>query len=179
MAEPEIPHGTLLLIEYERIKDEQKGRIAFRDSLLYASLAAITALAAGVLPAHGEPALFLLLPAVSVVLGWAYLVNDEKVSAIGRYIRTELAPRLSALSPGQPTVFGWETAHRRDGRRLSRKRLQLIVDLLTFTGAPAVAVVLYWTQGSAHPVLLAVSLVEAVAVAVLAGQIIRYADLWR
>ncbi|GHH39997.1 hypothetical protein FHS35_006797 [Streptomyces umbrinus] len=87
------------MIEYTQVKDEQKARIGFRDNLLYATFAAMAAVIAATLQGPVRVGLLLLLPPVCLVLGWTYLVNDEKISAIGRYVSTELAPRLAAVTP--------------------------------------------------------------------------------
>ncbi|MBH5333614.1 hypothetical protein IHE55_01840 [Streptomyces pactum] len=172
--------GRLLVVEYEQVKEEQRARIGFRDNLLYATLASMAAIITFTLQKPGRPELLLLLPPASVVLGWTYLVNDEKISAIGRYVREELDPRLTALAvPPRGQVFGWETAHRSDRRRVSRKRLQLGVDLLLFCAAPLAALTVYWSKGPAGAVLFTVSLAETALVAVLGAQITRYADLRR
>jgi hypothetical protein len=176
LADSDITTGRLLLLEYERIKEEQRGRITFRDNTLYATLATMAAVIAAVLQADGAPSLLLLLPPVSLVLGWTYLVNDVKVSAIGQYIRTELTPRLAAIVADDEAVFGWERAHRADDRRVSRKALQLAIEFMMFVVAPFVGLVIYWLNHGPHPGLLVVSIVEAVAVVVLAVQIVLYAD---
>lgn len=173
----DLPAGQLLIVEYERVKEEQKARIGFRDNLLYVTLAAMAAVIAATLQAGGRAHLLLLLPPVSVVLGWTYLVNDEKISAIGRYVRAELAPRLQAAAGVTTPVFGWETAHRSDTRRKTRKRLQLAADLTAFCVAPVAAIVVYWVNGPWRPAFLAVSAAEAVALVVLAWQVVLYADL--
>lgn len=179
----EVTVGTLLIAEYERVKEEQQARIGFRDNLLYATLGSMAAVIAAVLQRKGHLELLLLLPPVSLLLGWTYLVNDEKISAIGAYVRNELTPQLTALAGGQDhpgrqvRVFGWEVAHRTDRRRVSRKYFQLAVDLITFCVAPAAALIVFWTAAPGPAVLVAVSLVELAAVVVLAVQIVRYADL--
>ncbi|MGW5848952.1 hypothetical protein ACWFQ8_13550 [Streptomyces sp. NPDC055254] len=177
MSEPgSISTEQLLLLEYDRLKDEQRARIGFRDNLLYATLASV----AGILVLHVQsktPATLLLLPPITVLLGWTYLVNDEKISAIGRYVRTRIAPRFATGGEGGQEVFGWEVAHRDDPRRRSRKRLQLAVDLLCFCGPPIGAVAAYWTAGRTSPVLAAVSVAELLATVLLAWQIVAYADL--
>lgn len=89
---------SLLVAEYERIKDEQKSRIGFRDNLIYVTLASMAGVIAAALQPRGHSGLLLLLPPASLVLGWTYLVNDEKISAIGRYIRTDLGPRLAEVA---------------------------------------------------------------------------------
>ncbi|MFI6644044.1 hypothetical protein [Streptomyces sp. NPDC050504] len=174
-----IDTGQLLLAEYEQIKQEQRARIGFRDNLIYATLGAMAAVVGSTLARNGHLEMLLLLPPLSVILGWTYLVNDEKISAIGRYIRDELSPRLKELTADQAEVFGWESAHRRDAYRSSRKRSQLAVDLLTFCGTPLAALTVYWLFGPMHWPLLLISLVEATVITGLAVQVVRYADLGR
>ncbi|MFH8987726.1 hypothetical protein [Streptomyces sp. NPDC017940] len=169
--------GQLALAEYEQVKQEQRARIGFRDNLIYATLGVMAAVIGSTLPRGGHIELLLLLPPLSVVLGWTYLVNDEKISAVGRYVRDELAPRLEELTAERHEVFGWESAHRRDAHRRSRKRIQLAVDLLTFCVAPLAALTVYWVLCPAHWPLLLVSVVETAMVAGLATQIVRYADM--
>jgi hypothetical protein len=52
---------------------------------------------------------FLVLLWVCLILGWTYLVNDEKNSAIGRYIRLTLTDKLGELvkiKPETASLFG-------------------------------------------------------------------------
>jgi hypothetical protein len=167
------PLVDVLLREYDALKAEQIQRISTRDNLIYATLLSMAGVAAATLQA-GVPALLLLLPPACVLLGWTYLVNDQKVSAIGGYIRHRLRPRLESHT-GQP-VFGWEAEHRRDRRRRGRKVGQLLVDLLTFVGPAAGAIVAYAVTPGTR-LLTAVAAAELVAVLALAYQIIRYADM--
>ncbi|QKV91083.1 hypothetical protein HUT19_04465 [Streptomyces sp. NA02950] len=178
-GDPENLTNRLLIVEYEQVKEEQRARIGFRDNLLYATLASMAAIITFSFQNGGQPELLLLLPPASVVLGWAYLVNDEKISAIGRYVRGDLGPRLAALAPGATRVFGWETAHRDDHRRVSRKRLQLAADLLLFSVAPIAALIVCWSAEPLPAWLLTVSVAEVALVAVVTVQIVRYADLRR
>ncbi|MEU1321835.1 hypothetical protein [Streptomyces microflavus] len=176
--DPNISMEQLLVLEYEHIKDEQKSRIGFRDNLLYATLASM----AGVVALSIDPetrAALLLLPPVSLLLGWTYLINDEKISAIGRYIREQIGPRLAVLQSDREKVFGWESAHRSDPRRTVRKQIQLGVDLIAFCGAPLAALVVYWVGTPGGPLLITVSVLEALCTAALAWQIVMYADLGR
>ncbi|WP_446038508.1 hypothetical protein [Streptomyces sp. SID1121] len=167
----------LLILEYQQLKDEQRTRIGFRDNLLYVTLASVAAVAIAAAQA-GRAALVLMLPAACLVLGWTYLVNDEKVSAIGRYVREELGPRLGGTT-GAGVVFGWESAHRGDRRRRARKVLQLVVDVSTFCGTAVAALVFYWCAAPLQPALLVVSFTELAAVVVLGWQMTLYADLYR
>jgi hypothetical protein len=171
----EITEGRLLLAEYDRVKDEQKARIGFRDNLLYVTLAAVTGVVA-VSAQTGRTDLLLTLPLVCLVLGWTYLVNDEKISAIGRYVRTELGPRLTALSAAPAPLFGWETYHRGDPWRVSRKLAQTLVDLLAFLAVPAIALIAFWLYSPLNPLLLCVSIAEAAVLCLFAAQFLRYTD---
>jgi hypothetical protein len=131
---------AVLLAEYGALKDEQAKRIDRREYLVYATLAALAAGSAG---ATKVPAALLLLSAAAVVLGWTHLVTDQKISAVGQYLRDELSPQLSARV-GAP-VLGWEHTHRSDPRRRQRKRLQLGFDVATFAGPALVSLGVYLT----------------------------------
>jgi hypothetical protein len=168
-----ITDGQLLLAEYQAVKDEQKARIGFRDNLLYVTLAVVAAVIAAAGQAE-QTAMLLALPPVCVVLGWTYLVNDDKISAIGRYVRGELGPRLAELA-GSEGAFRWETFHLSDARRVSRKAVQLVVDLLAFCVVPLSALVVYWAGGGTTPGLVVLSVIEALTVAGLAVNIVLYA----
>jgi hypothetical protein len=177
-VDPEITTAKLLLVEYERLKEEQKTRIGFRDNLIYATLASMAAVIAAALSSKGQANLLLLLPAVSVLLGWTYVVNDEKVSALGRYIRGHLEPNLVRLTGSAPDlVFQWEVAHRSDRRRRSRKVLQVVVDVGTFCVTACAAIVVFWVNGPRTWPFLVLSFVELALVLALAVEIVRYADL--
>src|SRR5689334_17137392 len=94
--------------ELKVLKDEQRDRIRARDALIYTVIVAVVAAAGGArLAGDAVP---LLLPPVVLALGWTYLVNDQKISAIGAYLRADLGPRLSELTGAE--VLRWETAHR-------------------------------------------------------------------
>jgi hypothetical protein len=175
VPERDVTVGQLLLAEYQSIKDEQKARIGFRDNLLYVTLTVVAAVIAAAAQAK-QPSMLLALPPVCVVLGWTYLVNDQKISAIGSYVRDELGPRLAQLAEpgGGSPAFGWETAHRGDARRRSRKAVQLVVDLLAFCGVPLAALVVFWAAGG-NGLLIALSGVEALALCGLASQVVWYA----
>ncbi|MEU3663169.1 hypothetical protein AB0E77_26065 [Streptomyces sp. NPDC032940] len=176
MPERDVTVGQLLLAEYQSVKDEQKARIGFRDNLLYVTLAVVAAVIAATAQAK-QPAMLLALPPVCLVLGWTYLVNDEKISAIGLYVRDSLGPRLAGLAAHEEdfATFGWEAYHRSDTRRRSRKTIQTVIDLTAFCAVPLAALVVFWVNGDAGRLLLALSVVEALAVAGLASQVVWYA----
>jgi hypothetical protein len=162
----------LLRDEVKTLKDEQRDRIKQRDSLIYSVIVAVAAVAGGTRLAGA--AVPLLLPPVTLLLGWTYLTNDQMVSAIGRHLRTQLAPRLAALAGTE--VLLWENTRLVDRRYRQRKTIQLIVDLIAFVAPALVAVVWFWAHGPANPALLAVSIVETAAALIGAWQIVSYAE---
>ncbi|MEU6213284.1 hypothetical protein ABZ891_25715 [Streptomyces sp. NPDC047023] len=169
----------VLVTEYEVLKAEQSARIAARDHLMYATLAVFGATAVAIAGSSRAAELVLLLPPVCIVLGWTYLANDEKVSAIGRYLRTTLRPRLAAaagVDAGQ--VLAWESAHRGGPLRVSGKYLQLAVDLMMFSLPALLCVVLHFQlRGVSQPALTVVSAAELAAVAVLSTRIVLAMDV--
>ncbi|MGW5066022.1 hypothetical protein ACWEQJ_07860 [Streptomyces cyaneofuscatus] len=167
----------VLLLEYEVLKAEQKARIIARDHLMYATLAGLASVLVVVFTAEAPAGTVLLLPPVCLVLGWTYLVNDLKISAAGRYLRDELAPRLADLTGTRPgEVLGWEWAHRGEPGRIAAKILQLAVDLVMFVVPTVVAVVLHWTAAIPGRGLSLVAAAELAAAAVLAVRIVLAAD---
>ncbi|MEU2133500.1 hypothetical protein [Streptomyces sp. NPDC018352] len=168
----DVTEGKILLAEYDRLKDEQKTRIGFRDNLLYFTLAAATAVVA-ITVQSGQSRLLLSVPAICLILGWTYLVNDEKISAIGRYVRDRLGPRLGELTSAHGAVFGWEIYHRNVAGRTVRKRLQTAVDLFTYLVLPMVCTTAFWCSPAAQPLLVLASLGQTLALAVLGWQFLR------
>jgi hypothetical protein len=166
----------VLLAEYNQMKTEQHDRIGVRDNLLYATMTAIAGVLAAVGAGHGITYL-LLVPPVCLVLGWTYLANDEMISAIGRYVRDELAPRLAEVTASPVPLLNWEHGTRHDPVWRSRKAGQLIVDLLAFAVPPAAAVTAYWISQPGRVLLLAVSAAEALAVALYSARVIYCFDL--
>ncbi|MCK9876722.1 hypothetical protein MXD59_13195 [Frankia sp. Ag45/Mut15] len=173
---PTVEAVDIDLAEYEHLKAEQLGRISVRDNLIYATLAVcggVVALAFG----GGTPRIpaLLLLPPACLVLGWTHLVNDQKVSAIGDYVRRVLGPRLGTAGV-RPGPLGWETAHCLEATRRRRKLGQLAVDLLLFCGTGLGALtVFWWSAESMELPLLAASIVEVAAPVLLAVEIVRNA----
>ncbi len=153
----------------------------FRDNLLYVTLAAF----GGVISyAMSNPSqhhyTFLVLPWVCLILGWTYLVNDEKISAIGKYIRLTMTEKLGALVNEQAELLlGWEIAHRDDKWRKHRKKIQLLIDEVTFCLSGLVALGLFWELGpkSWDFILYSTFIIEVVLLCGLGIWIFLYADL--
>lgn len=168
----DVTEGKILLAEYDRLKEEQKTRIGFRDNLLYFTLAAATAVVA-ITAQSGQSRLLLSVPAICLILGWTYLVNDEKISTIGCYVRDRLGPRLGELTATHGTVFGWEVYHRNVAGRTVRKRLQTAVDMFTYLVLPMVCMAAFWCSPVIQPLLMLASLGQTLALAVLGWQFLR------
>jgi hypothetical protein len=178
---PEIPEDHLIqfyLKEYQTLKEEQRARIGFRDNLVYVTLVAIGGIVSYALTNRANLGVLLVLPVVCFVLGWTYLVNDEKVSAIGKYIRTTLFDRVRELTHESDIhVFGWEVAHRSDKRRLRRKLTQLLVDEVTFVVVAVIALLAFLrlAQGISS-LLYAIVIAEFALLALLFVEILVHAD---
>jgi hypothetical protein len=173
-------HLPVLLAEYGALKAEQLGRIGFRDNLLYATVGAVGAIGAVALGGLGESKAkmleaFLLVPWVTTILGWTYLVNDDKITSIREYIDAALAPRIRELTDGGPLPFEWERFHRADAHRRRRKGIQLAVDLVTFvvSGIGALAFFLANDTARAWPSTTLV-VIEALLLLGLAHQFITH-----
>jgi hypothetical protein len=163
------------LKEYDKLKDEQISRIGFRDNLIYVTIAAVGAVLSYAVQSPEKYAAFLVLPPLCFALGWTYLVNDEKVTAIGDYLRDTLSEEVAV-----PRGFGWERDHRSDPPRRSRKLVQLLVDQVLFCGSSLVAIVAYLALVEDAPFeLQLLAAAEAALVLLLSSQILRYAPIGR
>ena len=166
------------LEEYKALKVEQLKRIAVRDHVIYLTIAAVGLLVSAV-DKHPNGLLLLVIPWIGVLLGWTYLVNDQKVSAIGQYIRNDLDGRLKNLSSASEDLFGWETKHRNDEQRRPRKYMQLIIDVLAFVVPGMIAICVFLIFYGKDFVLNLLAGAEILLLFVLAWQIVVYADLAR
>jgi hypothetical protein len=170
----------LYLHEYDKLKEEQAHRIGFRDNILYVTLGVFGAILSFALSGKTNYYALLVIPWVCLILGWTYLVNDEKISAIGKYIRYNLVNKMQELTGNTDieSIFGWEIAHRSDKRRLRRKIEQLVVDEITFVLSGIVALLAFWFLVSQPPLAVNIfGVVELVLLIILAVEIVIYADL--
>jgi hypothetical protein len=154
------------MLEYQQLKEEQRLRIGIRDHLIYATLG-VLAMAVGGVVQLDSPKLLLLTPPACMALGWTYLVNDDRITALGRHVQTVIGPQLAQLLDAGIPVFGWEAAHRNDHWQRTRKRCQLAVDLLIFCTPALAALVVAWSFTTPSPILAAIVLVEAVGIGFL------------
>ena len=168
------------LLEYEKLKEEQAQRIGFRDNLLYVTLGVFGAVVSFAVSDQTNSYAFLVLPWICIILGWTYLVNDQKISAIGQYIRDTLVLKIKkqTIHKNTESIFGWEIAHRIDELRKRRKFEQLVIDEITFVCSGVIAILAFWFLAPQSP--LAVDILcwlELLLLLILGYEIIVYADL--
>ena len=166
--------------EYDKLKSEQAQRIGFRDNLLYVTLGLFaTIISFAVSNAINYYAL-LVVPWVCLILGWTYVVNDEKISAIGKYIRYKLVDKVKDHTgyTDLETLFGWEIAHRSDRHRRRRKIQQWIVDEITFVFSGVIALLAFCFLISQPPLaVIILAWIELILLVLLGVEIYIYADL--
>ncbi len=180
MSEEQKRMLDVYLLEYEKLKEEQAQRIGFRDNMLYVTLGVFGAILSFALTGKNNYYALLVVPWVCLILGWAYLVNDEKITAIGRYIRLALVEKIKKQTASEEieSFFDWEIAHRSDKRRTRRKIEQLIIDEITFVVSGICALIAFCLLvPQSHWTILLLCLVEFVLLIVLGIEIVIYADL--
>lgn len=167
----------VLLKEYEKLKDEQIQRVSFRDNIIYIMLVLVGSVGSFALSQSDKNFALLIIPWICLILGWTYLVNDEKISSIGKYIRTNLTESIrTQLKTSGKIIFGWEVEHRSDSERLQRKISQVLIDELTFviSGIAAVFVYLFLQQPISWVLVICIG--EIIFLCILGIEIIKYAD---
>ena len=123
--------------EYAALKTEQLERIKQRDTFLNLAIVAV-GLAAGFSSQADVPSIaWLSIPWVSMILGWAYLSNDDKVSAIGWYLRET---EIKAERVETPT---WETSAKGYLPPTLRTIADAMVFLIAFVFPTPAAIAIY------------------------------------
>ena len=104
------PSEAALLAEYAALKNEQTQRIVVRDTVLYISITANTAIAAIYQQQQNpDPQILLAIPFASTLLFWLYATNDNMITQIRRYIVSNIIPKLSPNGEKiESSLFGWE-----------------------------------------------------------------------
>lgn len=166
------------LAEYNVLKAEQAQRIGFRDNMIYVTLGTFGAILSFAIAEKINYHALLLIPWVCVILGWTYLVNDEKISAIGQYIREDLRAKIQGQLGESSGLFGWEGFHRGDRRRQRRKFEQLMIDLTTFIFSGMAALLFFWLKAENLAIgIILLSIIELIFLLILGLEILAYADL--
>lgn len=188
-------HDRLLIYEtfmreYTSLKSEQSARIGFRDNLLYVQLAAVGAVFAFAAGKEAYADSLLVIPWLSIILGWTYVVNDHHVSRLGKYVRDDLKERMRKVFPQFPeTILNWELFHRSDtistlhgAKKLSareyRKPIQFLIDWITFVASGAVAIAMFYLKSQRVSVLENLLVIfELILLAILSVAFWIYADM--
>ena len=99
----------VFLLEYEKLKEEQLKRIEFRDQMIYITLGIFGSILSFALSNKTNLYALLVIPWVCLILGWTYIVNDEKISAIGKYIRLTLTEKVKTQTDYSDieSIFSW------------------------------------------------------------------------
>lgn len=170
----------ILLKEYDKLKSEQAQRIGFRDNLLYVTLGLFGTVVSFAVSNPANYYALLIIPWVCLILGWTYVVNDEKISALGQYIRIELAEKVKEKTGVLETesIFSWESYRRGTRGRKIRKIEQFIINQITFfiPGIVALLAFNYLVKNALCEIKILAG-VELVLLLILAIEIYNYADL--
>jgi L-asparagine transporter-like permease len=158
--------------EYEKLKDEQHKRIAFRDQMIYVTLGVIGAVFSFALENPEYNYALLVLPFISIVLGWTYLANDEKISSIGKYLKEILLPKISK------DLDTWEDNLKTDKSRKTRKWIQLFVDLAVFCLSGLISILSFFLVRENISISIWILMgAEIIFLAFLGYQFIKYAEI--
>ena len=171
---------NFLIKEYEKLKDEQRTRIDFRDKMTFITLGSIGGVFSFVIQKPEYFTALLVLPFVCIVLGWTYLTNDDKISEIGTYCKEVLIPKLENLDieSSLSILPSWEDFHRNVIKRKEKKVIQLIIDLGLFCVSAIVSLVVFFCLGKnfSYPYIILAS-AEGLLVFYLAYQFIFHSPL--
>jgi len=171
---------NLLVKEFEKLKDEQRARIDFRDKMIFVTLGAIGTVFSFVIEKPDYFKLLLVIPLICIILGWTYLINDEKISALGRYFRTDFINQFEKLNGNTDLVLikNWEEFQRKDVRRRGRKKIQLLIDLFMFCiSALSCLAVFLFLDNQISTIKILVVVCETILILMLAYQFIKYSSI--
>ncbi len=126
------------LLEYEKLKEEQTRRIQFRDNLRYVNLVAAALVGSYAASKAEHTQAWLLIPWLSSILGWTYIMNMVQVEKISLYTKKKLR-----LALGSRRIFGWEDFRSTGPSYCVRKAFQIAIDWLTFVAPAALALTFF------------------------------------
>jgi amino acid transporter len=164
--------------EYDKLKSEQTHRIGFRDNMVYVHLVVVGGVASFAISESSHVYALLIIPWICFVLGWTYVNNDAKISEIAAYFTKELTERIcKELDLDKQVLFEWEVGYVQKQRRRQRRRLQFIVDEITFCASGACAILAYWLIATSRPWgLIILSAIEVLLLGIIGYEIYVYAD---
>jgi hypothetical protein len=169
----------MLIKEYEKLKDEQRSRIEFRDHMIFLTLGANGAVFSFALEHSEYYSALLILPFVCIVLGWTYLTNDEKITSISNYLRTKLFVQIDQFSQtgGSEVIYSWEDFLKRDIKRKKRKVAQFVIDISLFILTGLFSITSYFFLSNTFRLdSILISIIEFSFLVYLAKQFFEYAD---
>lgn len=148
---PVEPIGAGALLEYDKLKEEQVARITARDNLLNYNLVALGAVATVASSLETAELGFLTAPWISAIFGWSYLQHDEKITAIGRYLKRQY---------GQ--TFPWESSTKQVSLRKGVHKAFSLLILLTAFAMPCIGGPLAWylSSTSHEPAFMVIAVIE-------------------
>jgi len=169
----------ILLLEYEKLKDEQRARISFRENLFYIALIVVGAVFSALLTTSGLDVGYLALTPVLFIISNAYYNNDEIVGRMNTYIQESLTPRLAvATGLKADELFQWE-AYTRRTRRLRRRLYLFVANLALYPGASAASLAFFVSRRAELSQAEALGvMICALITALMLIQVLNYADLF-
>ena len=135
---------NILLLEYDKLKEEQNSRISMRDSLIYISLGIFGAIFSFTMTNQSFMYTLLLIPPLSFILSWLYISNDSKILEIKKYIKNNLEPKIAKLFPDKIEIFEWEKTYRDNSFKKLKKVTQFLVEEITFSVSAISALITFF-----------------------------------
>jgi hypothetical protein len=159
------------LLEFDKLKDEQIGRLAYRDNLFYLTMGIIGGIFATYFAYSEAKVVLLWLPFAMFIVGVAHLTCERRIQDIGLYVRRHLAPRVAVLAGRDPSdVFAWETFFRNEKWHPWRKRLQQMSCYMLYVLTGIIAVCTYlFPQGKLRALNLSDKAMLIADVVLIAG----------
>ena len=169
----------ILLLEYEKLKDEQRARIGIRENLFYIALVVVGAVFSALLNLPGLDIGYLAVTPILFVIANSYYYNDEFISRMNSYVRESLAPRLAASAGLKAEeLFQWE-GYIRKTHRVRRRLYQFVANLILYPGASAAALAFFVSRRATLSTVEQLSVLAcALATALLLIRVIQFADLF-
>lgn len=169
----------VLLLEYEKLKDEQRARITIRENLFYTAFFVVGAVFSALLTMTGLDIGYLVLTPILFVLSNAYYYNDEIIGRMNVYVQESLGPRLAAVMGLEgETLFQWEGFTRETGR-VRRRLYQFVANLVLYPGASGASLAFFASRRNNLSMAEQMAIVICVMItALMLIQVLHYSDLF-
>jgi hypothetical protein len=141
------------LLEFEKLKDEQIGRLTYRDTLFYFTMTIIGGAMAIACSDKDKQAaeILLALPFAVFIGGVAHITCDRRIDDIGTYVHDKLSVAVAQKVGQEPSqVFAWEEYFRSAPLHWWRKILQLFSNLMLYSASGAAILVFYLVRNNRH-----------------------------